>query len=146
MPTAIINILKGHDRQKLKQIIRETTDAMHRVLSAPKERLMIWIYEIDQDLWGLAGNPASDISDFEIRKSLEIPFVQMTLMKGRPLEQFHKIMDEISEIIARNLEINKSQVRVHIATAEPDLWAIGGVPASVLRAKELEARQAEMAK
>ncbi|WP_240008709.1 tautomerase family protein [Pseudaquidulcibacter saccharophilus] len=146
MPTAIINILKGHDRQKLKQIIRETTDAMHKVLSAPKERLMIWINEIDQDLWGLAGNPASDISDFETRKSLEIPFVQMTLMKGRPLEQFHKIMDEISEIIARNLEINKSQVRVHIANAEPELWAIGGVPASILRAKELEARKTEMAK
>lgn len=146
MPTAIINILKGHDRQKLKQIIRETTDAMHKVLSAPKERLMIWINEIDQDLWGLAGNPASDISDFETRKSLEIPFVQMTLMKGRPLEQFHKIMDEISEIIARNLGINKSQVRVHIANAEPELWAIGGVPASILRAKELEARKTEMAK
>lgn len=146
MPAAIINLLKGHDRSKLKQIIRDTTDAMSKVLNAPKDRLMIWINEVEQDLWGLGGTPACEIEDYEARKSVEIPFVQMILMEGRPNEQLHEIMREITNIIAKNLDMDKSQIRVRISLAQPELWGIGGIPASVSRAKELEARKLQLAK
>jgi 4-oxalocrotonate tautomerase family enzyme len=145
MPAAQIFLLKGHERTRLKNIIRETTDAMSQTLGAPKDRLMIWISEIDGDLWGLGGIPASELEANDERKAKEIPFVQMILMEGRPTEQLQKIMAQISEIIARNLEMDINQIRVRIALAQPELWSIGGVPASVSRAKELEARRKQMA-
>lgn len=145
MPAAIINLLKGHDRGKLKQIIREVTIAMHETLVAPKERLMVWINEVDGDLWGIAGVPASEVEDLEAVKNMEIPFVQMILMEGRPTEQLHTIMDQIAKIISENLNMNKSQVRIRISLAQPDLWSIGGIPASISRAKELEARKLQLA-
>lgn len=145
MPAAIINLLKGHDRGKLKQIIREVTNAMHETLVAPKERLMVWINEVDGDLWGIAGVPASEVKDLEAVKNMEIPFVQMILMEGRPTEQLHTIMDQIAKIISENLNMNKSQVRIRISLAQPDLWSIGGIPASISRAKELEARKLQLA-
>jgi 4-oxalocrotonate tautomerase family enzyme len=141
MPVAHINLLKGHKTETLHRIIAEVTEAMSRILMAPKDRFMVWISEIDASLWGVAGQPASEALAGTDRAEIEIPFVQMVLMEGRPLAQYHAVMDEISEIIARALPCDKARIRVHIAQAQPDYWAIGGVPYAVLRADEIAARE-----
>jgi 4-oxalocrotonate tautomerase family enzyme len=141
MPVAHINLLKGHPRPALRKLIGEVSNAMAEILSAPKDRLEVWITEIDPELWGIAGEPASDVLAREPRSKVEMPFVQMVLMEGRPIEQHHRIIAEISAIIARELDVDKARIRVHIASAKPDFWGIGGVPASIGRAAELAARE-----
>jgi len=141
MPVAHINLLKGHPRDTLRALIAEVSDAMSRILAAPKDRLEVWITEVDPDLWGIAGQTASQALAEQDRAKVEMPFVQMVLMEGRPIEQHHQIIAEISSIIARLLGSDKSRIRVHIASAKPDFWGIGGVPASISRAAELAARE-----
>jgi phenylpyruvate tautomerase PptA (4-oxalocrotonate tautomerase family) len=75
------------------------------------------------------------------RASIETPFVQMVLMKGRSTAQYQAVMDAASDVIARELGLDKARVRVHLAQAEPDFWAIGGTPYAVLRADEMAARE-----
>ncbi|MEZ5840559.1 MAG: tautomerase family protein [Hyphomicrobiales bacterium] len=145
MPVAHINVLKGHPREALRQVIVEVSDAMSRILEAPKDRLEVWITEIDPDLWGIAGEPASEVLAREPRASVEMPFVQMVLMQGRPKQQLHDVMAAITEILGRVLATDPSRIRVHIAPADPDGWGIGGVPASVLRAAEIRARAEKVA-
>ena len=140
MPKAHFNVLEGHSREQLKRMIRETSDAMLRVLQAPKDRHEIWVTEIDPDLWGIEGEPASDAIRSKSLAEIEMPFIEMALMEGRPKEQHHAIIAEITEITARNLGCNKDRIRVHIVNAVPDQWGIGGVPAAVRRAEELRAR------
>lgn len=140
MPVAHINLLKGYPRETLRQIIVEVTDAMSRILGAPKDRLMVWISEHDHHLWCLGGVPAEEALAKGERRALETPFVQMVLMDGRPAQQFHDAMAAVTDIIARATGVEQSHIRVHIAAANPDYWGIGGVPASVSRAGELAAR------
>jgi 4-oxalocrotonate tautomerase family enzyme len=140
MPAAHFNVLKGHSREQLKRLIRETSDAMARVLQAPKDRLEVWVTEIDPDLWGIQGEAASDVLRTRPLAEIEMPFIQMILMEGRPKEQHHAIIAELTEITARVLGCAKDHIRIHIASANPDSWGIGGVPASIRRAEELRAR------
>src|SRR5271166_2812069 len=107
MPVAHINLLKGHPRAALRQLIGDVSEAMAEILAAPKDRLEVWITEVDPDLWGISGEPASDVLAREPRASVEMPFVQMVLMEGRPIEQHHRIIAALSEIIAEVLGLDK---------------------------------------
>jgi len=140
MPKAHFNVLQGHSREQIKRLIRETSDAMLRVLQAPKDRHEIWVTEIDPELWGIEGETAADVLRTRPLAEIEMPFVEMALMEGRPKEQHHAIIAEVSEITARTLGCTKDRIRVHIVNANPDNWGIGGIPASVRRADELLAR------
>jgi 4-oxalocrotonate tautomerase family enzyme len=141
MPVAHINLLRGHSRDVLRTIIVEVTEAMSRILKAPKERFIVWISETDPELWGVAGRPADEALAEQDRAEVETPFVQMVLMEGRPLAQYQAVMDEISTVIARAINGHKSRVRVHLVHAQPDFWAIGGIPYAMLRADEIAARK-----
>jgi 4-oxalocrotonate tautomerase family enzyme len=145
MPVANINLLRGHSREVLRQIIVETAEVMAEALSAPKDRLIVWITENDPDLWAIGGLPASEVLAEGDRRTLEIPFVQMVLMEGRPKEQIHAVMAGITEVVSRATGIDIGRIRVHVAPAQPDTWSIGGVPAAVARAAELAARARAMA-
>ncbi len=140
MPVAHINVLQGHPRAVLRGVIAEVSEAMSEILIAPKDRLEVWITEIDPELWGIAGAPAAEVLKSTPRGQVEMPFVQMVLMEGRPKEQYHRIIAAITEILHRNLGTEKGRIRVHIASAQPDSWGIGGTPASIARAAELAAR------
>ena len=140
MPVAHINLLKGHSPEALRQIIVEVSDAMSRILAAPKDRLIVWISEAEPALWGIGGIPASEALASGTHQELEIPFVQMVLMEGRPKEQLHSLMEAITEIVSRCTGTSRDRIRIHIASAHPDNWSIGGVPASISRAKELAER------
>ncbi len=141
MPVAHINLLKGHSRQTLKTIIAEVSAVMGRILDSPKERLLVWISEIDPALWGIAGVPADEALMGAAREEIEMPFVQMALMENRPLEQKQRVIAEITEILHAALGVRKERIRVHVSSVDPALWGIGGVPASVSRAQELSARE-----
>jgi 4-oxalocrotonate tautomerase family enzyme len=140
MPVAHINILQGHPRAVLRAVIAEVSAAMSGILGAPADRLEVWITEVDPELWGVAGVPAAEVLKTTPRAQVEMPFVQMVLMEGRPKEQHHRIIAAITEILHQRLGTEKGRIRVHIAPAQPDSWGIGGTPAAVLRAAEIAAR------
>ena len=142
MPAAHLNLLAGHPRPKLHELLAEVSDAMARILDAPKERLEVWITEIDPELWAVAGEPASQVLERQPREQVEMPFVQMTLLAGRPVEQHHALIAEVTACVERVLGTAPGRTRVHIAEAAPDDWGIGGQPASVVRAAEIAARAA----
>lgn len=140
MPVAHITVLQGHPRPLLRHLITEVSDTLARIIAAPKDRLEVWITEVDPDLWGLSGVPAQDILTDDNRAQLEMPFIQMVLLAGRPKEQHHQLIAEITDVTSRILGTDKDRIRLHIAEAHPDSWGIGGVPASIRRAAEIKAR------
>lgn len=141
MPVANLHILNGHPRENLKQWIRETSNALSDILAAPKDRLEVWVTEIDPDLWGICGDPASEVLAHTPRHDAEMPFIRMVLMEGRTVEQLHRVIAELTAITARLMDVDAERIRVHIEHAHPERWGIGGVPASIRRAAELAARQ-----
>jgi len=142
MPAAHLNLLVGHSREEHDQLLADVSEIMARVLQAPKERLEVWISEIDPDLWAIAGEPASAVLQRAPLTEVEMPFVQMVLLAGRPVEQHHALIAEITACIERVLGTAPGRVRIHIAEVSPDRWGIGGQPAAAVRAAEIAARAA----
>lgn len=142
MPVANIHVLAGHPRPVLKQLLREASATFARVIEAPADRLQVWITEVDPELYAIAGEPADEVLEHTPRGQAEIPLIRMALMEGRPVEMLHRVMAEMSTVVAKNLGGDPKRVRVMIDPVHPDRWAIGGVPASVARAAELAARKA----
>jgi 4-oxalocrotonate tautomerase family enzyme len=140
MPAAAVHVLAGHPRPRLRQLIAEISEAMVRILDAPKERLEVWVDEIDPELWGIAGEPAADVLQRSPRSEVEMPFVQMVLLAGRPTEQHHALIAEITAVIERVLGAAPGRTRIQIAEVDPDSWGIGGRPAAIARAAEIAAR------
>ncbi|HUJ04744.1 MAG TPA: 2-hydroxymuconate tautomerase family protein [Streptosporangiaceae bacterium] len=62
-----------------------------------------------------------------------MPFVQVTLVRGRSVEQKHVLIAAVSRAVADSLDTPLERVRVAIYEVGHDEWGIGGEPYSVAR-------------
>ena len=62
-----------------------------------------------------------------------MPFVQVTLVRGRTVEQKHALIASVSAAVAETLDTPVERVRVAIYEVGADEWGIGGQPYSVAR-------------
>lgn len=142
MPVCNVIVLKGHPLATLKQLVVACSDTLARIIGAPKDRLEVWVTEVEPALWGLSGQPGDEVLQTVSRAEVEMPFIRMMLLQGRPVEQHHQLIAEMTAVVARVLGANAERIRVQIDEVHPDRWGIGGVPASVRRAAEIAARAA----
>ncbi len=62
------------------------------------------------------------------------------MLRGRPVEQRHRLLAELTDVLVDVLGVRRAVVRGRIVPVDPDDWGIGGVPASSARAAEIAAR------
>jgi 4-oxalocrotonate tautomerase len=62
-----------------------------------------------------------------------MPFVRIDLVRGRDKAVLMRLVEEVSQVVARTLDTPIDRVRVLVSEVDPDLWGIGGVPYSVAR-------------
>ena len=62
-----------------------------------------------------------------------MPFIQVTMLEGRTVEQKHDLMRKLTEAAVDALGSKPESIRVAIYEVDKDEWAVGGVPLSVLR-------------
>ena len=62
-----------------------------------------------------------------------MPFIQVTMLEGRPVEVKHELMRRLSEVTAEVVGGDVERIRVALYEVSRDEWAVGGVPMSVLR-------------
>ena len=71
-----------------------------------------------------------------------MPLVRLDIMEGRPPEVIEELHRKLAELVAETLDTPIDRVRTYITQVPPEAWGIGGVPASVARREEVEARAA----
>lgn len=71
-----------------------------------------------------------------------MPLVRVDIMEGRPPEVIEELHRRLAELVAETLDTPIERVRTYITQFPPEAWGIGGVPASVVRREEVEARAA----
>ena len=64
-----------------------------------------------------------------------MPFIQVTILEGRTIEQKHDLMRRLTDAAAAALGGDPQRIRVAIYEVSADEWAIGGEPVSTLRPK-----------
>ena len=62
-----------------------------------------------------------------------MPFIQVTILEGRTVEQKHDLIRRLTDATAEALGGDPGRIRVAIYEVDGDDWGIGGVPVSVLR-------------
>jgi 4-oxalocrotonate tautomerase len=62
-----------------------------------------------------------------------MPFVQVTMVSGRTVEQKHALIAQVSAAVASALDTPVERVRVAIYEVSGDEWGIGGVPYATAR-------------
>lgn len=62
-----------------------------------------------------------------------MPFIQVTIMEGRTVEQKHALIKGLTDATAEALGGDPQRIRVALYEVTADDWGIGGVPVSVLR-------------
>ena len=55
-----------------------------------------------------------------------MPIIQVQMLSGRTLEQKERLINEVSECVARILEVSPERVRVVITEIPPEHWGIAG--------------------
>ena len=141
MPVANIHVLAGHPRPVLQALVREAARTYAEVLGAPIDRVQVWITEVDPQLAAIGGETADVVLQTADRREVEIPFVRLAMME-RPLEQEQRAIRLMTDVVAAALGSDPARIRVEVQHIFPERWGIGGVPASILRAAEIAARQA----
>lgn len=59
-----------------------------------------------------------------------MPFVQITMLEGRTIEQKHDLIKRLTDATAEALGGDPARIRVVIYEMSPDAWGIGGQPVS----------------
>ncbi len=121
------------------------SDAQHRellvqcsrfyaeALNSPIDRVRVFIHLYPRRLVAIAGVP-SDEDD------ARAPHFRFLVLEGRSLEERHRLLTGFTDIIECVLGVERALIRGGCWPISPENWAIGGVPASVKRASELQAR------
>lgn len=141
MPIANVQLLAGRPDAVRRELLREVARVFADVLASPIDRVQVWLTELDPALVAIGGVPADELSTAD-RETREIPLVRLVMMGDRPLEQVHRAITELTSVVARVLGVEAERVRVEAQSIDGDRWGIGGVPASVKRRAEIEARSA----
>ena len=63
----------------------------------------------------------------EFRYNLELPIIQITMSKGRTVEQKRELVSVITEESARILKTRNENIRILIYEVEGENWADAGV-------------------
>jgi 4-oxalocrotonate tautomerase len=74
-----------------------------------------------------------------------MPLVRVDIMEGRPPELIEELHRRLAALMAETLDTPIDRVRTYITQFPPEAWGIGGVPASVARREDIEARAAAAA-
>ncbi|MCG7335830.1 2-hydroxymuconate tautomerase family protein [Sporosarcina sp. ACRSM] len=57
-----------------------------------------------------------------------MPIIQVQVIKGRSVEQIRDFIAHVTEVAAKDLEVNPEQVRVIVTEIEDTHWGAGGLP------------------
>jgi 4-oxalocrotonate tautomerase len=55
-----------------------------------------------------------------------MPFIQVTMMEGRSIEQKHELMKRLTDAVVESLGSDPARVRDANYEVTPDEWAVGG--------------------
>lgn len=103
------------------------------VLGVPMMRVRAFITPHWASQFAVAG-------DVVVNNGLHAPYFDFIVLEGRPLDERQRLLAGFTDLLVDTLGVPRDLVRGSCRRVEPQDWAIGGEPASVLRKDEVDAR------
>jgi len=131
VPVLEVHLVEGdHAPDAVARFLREASRRYADVLASPRERIRAYATLHPREHWAVGGETGVEPA----------PYFTAIVLEGRPTEQRHRLLAEVTDLLVDVLGVTRSRVRGRIIQVPPDDWAIGGVPASGARRDEIAAR------
>ena len=140
MPILEFHLAEGqYSDAQCETLLVESSRLYAEILKSPMERVRVVIHEHKPSKVAVAGIPMN-------RGGPSAPFFFFLALLGRPESERHALLAGFTDLVVNILGAERAAVRGGCWTIPPEDWAIGGTPASLLRAAEIQARADAAAK
>jgi phenylpyruvate tautomerase PptA (4-oxalocrotonate tautomerase family) len=131
VPVLEVHLVEGdHAPAAVARLLEAASRRYAEVLESPLERIRAYATLHPREHWAVGG----------VTGGAPAPYFTAIVLEGRPVEQRHRLLAELTDLLVDVLGVTRSRVRGRLIQVPPDDWAIGGVPASGARRDEIAAR------
>lgn len=131
MPVLEVHLVEGdHAPAAIARLLEAASRRYAEVLESPLERIRAHATLHAREHWAVGGETGG----------APAPYFTAIVLEGRPVEQRHRLLADLTDLLVDVLGATRSRVRGRIIQVPPDDWGIGGVPASGARRDEIAAR------
>lgn len=136
MPIVTFHLVAGQTTaEQDERLLRDACRLYAQALGAPIERVRAFITRHGPHKVAVAG-------ELVAQNGLHAPYFDFIVLEGRPVEERQHLLAAFTDLVVETLGVRRDLVRGSCRRVAPEDWAIGGVPASVARKTEVEARAA----
>jgi phenylpyruvate tautomerase PptA (4-oxalocrotonate tautomerase family) len=136
MPILHVHLVDGlHTAREHAELLSAMSARYAEVLESPIGRVRAYLTLHRPEHWATGGVAAA-------QEPVSAPYFTAVVLEGRPAEQRRRLLAELTAVLVDVLRVDRALVRGRCIPVHPDDWAIGGVPASAVRAGEIAARGA----
>lgn len=61
MPLVQVFMIEGRTDEQKKAVIEKVSQAIHEAVNAPMENIRVWIQDVPNTQWGIAGKTAKEL-------------------------------------------------------------------------------------
>ncbi|MED1555864.1 4-oxalocrotonate tautomerase [Bacillus paramycoides] len=61
-----------------------------------------------------------------VKREREMPIIQIQIIEGRGREQIQNLISDVTEAVAKNLDVDTGRVRVLVNEIPSSHWGVGG--------------------
>lgn len=134
MPILNITLVEGQQTQgQIDTLMLRCSEYYAELLHAPIDRVRVFVNVLPVGHACIGGVLSSEGAP-------TAPFFSGLALEGRSLEDRHAILTGITDILVEVLKCDRTWVRGMVHVVHPENWGIAGVPASVARKAEIDAR------
>jgi 4-oxalocrotonate tautomerase family enzyme len=116
-----------------RELLVRCAELFAEITESPVDRIRTQVHELPADSFAVGGVPIAE-------SGVQAPFVTVDVLEGRPVEQHRELIERIPALVAEIVGVPVERTRLRINEVAPTRWGIGGVPASELRRREIDAR------
>lgn len=134
MPVLEYHLVEGvYTEAQCEQLLIESSGLYAAVLKSPIDRVRVFIHLHKPTMVATGGVLVSTGGS-------PAPYFHFLVLRGRSVEEKHTLLRGFTDLVVTILGAERSLVRGGCWPIAPEDWAIGGTPASVMRAAEVQAR------
>ncbi|MEO5325774.1 tautomerase family protein [Mesorhizobium sp. CC13] len=121
MPYLHMALTRGNSAARKRSLIREMTDCTVEVMEVPPSEVHVFLWEFDTENLGYGGD--------EPHKA-RMNNVTMTFREGRRREVLTALIERLTDVIERRLEVAREDVHITLIEVPAANIGEGGIPMS----------------
>ncbi len=135
MPVLNIHLVQDRfDDATVQRLLLRCSEAFAAGLNCPVDRVRVFVTEHRPDFYCVGGKFVSD-------GAAAAPYFSFMVLEGRSLEDRQNLLRTFTDLIVETLDVPRESVRGGVVPMPAENWSAGGVPASILRQREIEERR-----